>query len=663
MQLQDPGPTNGISAQIESFDADNGFTLSLTVSNSYVRHCSAFVSFIGGDGVTALTVPDNLWQKLAIGAVWLAYKAWSELELPDNEMSMLFDTETNTLKFLGTLSAESTFLGVPVSEGSSQFTFSLPIDQSDTVSKIRVLVGSLGIPSGIDWDPKAAAIGIGMTAFFDLIIPTVSVIATVGMPSSDLFSTAFGKVSFFGPAVISIVLAVWDIISNPNMAGKDLTNLLTGIADSLMQNVLGAADVAAALAAVFGGEEVAEAIPIVGWALKAEAIEATIEQLAQTVGEVVGSARVTEFDLTVAMDDQFTLVPADKSGFPETATHFTVTAQFSDVTGYVYTGQFPDPKVAQVQFTWSDMPVGGTVSFLVAFYSEEGYLVGKGESPVMANFITTGQASLVVPDIAITQLLYPLSADTIYKHQQLLQYANGAHEWLETSSAPSETAKDLGTGEGGNVLAALSGVTLNSDLGVLGYVWEASGQNVPLIGTSQPVDMQAYTFQNISFNSDPESALMFVAAGYSASPRLIYLRSAAAVDNGGSASAAANSFFYLDPVADADLGYNLRGIVPVTDPSVPSSSPKRIFDQSTDLSWGRFPSPLLPTSLAIHSNGVVVGVASPYNKLLILNLPDSAVPTGSAPWSQVFSGPGTRPGLLSVPQLVAIAPESDHLRP
>ena len=478
VQLQDPGPTNGISAQIDSFDADNGFTISLILSNSYVRHCSAFVSFIGGDGVTALTVPDNLWQKLAIGAVWLAYKAWSELELPDNEMSMLFDTQTNTLKYLGTLSAESTFLGVPVSEGSSQFTFSLPIDQSDTVSKIRILVGSLGIPSGIDWDPKAAAIGIGMTAFFDLMIPTVSIVATVGMPDSDLFSTTFGKVSFFGPAVISIVLAVWDIISNPNMAGKDLTNLLTGIADSLMQNVLGAADVAAALAAVFGGEEVAEAIPIVGWALKAEAIEATIEQLAQTVGEVVGSERVTEFDLTVAMDDQFTLVPVDTSGFPETATHFTVTAQFSDVTGYVYTGQFPDPKVAQVQFTWSDMPVGGTVSFLVAFYSEEGYLVGKGESPVMANFITTGRVSggpghrdytVTLPAVG----RYNLHAPTVAAVCRTERMSGSKPHQL-----PRRQAKDLGTGEGGNVLAALSGVTLNSDLGVLGYVWEASGQNV-----------------------------------------------------------------------------------------------------------------------------------------------------------------------------------------
>src|SRR5262249_13565202 len=161
--------------------------------------------------------------------------------------------------------------------------------------------------------------------------------------------------------------------------------------------------------------------------------------------------------------------------------------------------------------------------------------------------------------------------------------------------------------------AALSGISLNSDLGIIGYAWEASGQNVPVIGTNDPLDLQVYTFQNLSFNSDPEEALMFVAAGYTASPRLAYLRSAAAVNNGGVTSAVANSFFFLDPVADANNGFNLRGIVPVVDPAIPPDSSQRIFDQSTAMSWGRFPSPLLPSSLAIHSNGVVVGVANGYD--------------------------------------------------
>jgi hypothetical protein len=179
---------------------------------------------------------------------------------------------------------------------------------------------------------------------------------------------------------------------------------------------------------------------------------------------------------------------------------------------------------------------------------------------------------------------------------------------------------------------------------------------VPVFGTTQPLDLQVYTFQNLSFNSTPESALMFVPAGYEASTARVYLRSAAAVDNGGVTSAVANGFFFLDPNPDASGGYNLRGITPVIDPGVPPDSAQRLFDESTMTSWGRFPSPLLPTSLAIHSNGIVVGIANGYDKLLILPLPPAGVPAASAPWANVYSGPGTREGLLSLPQQVAIAP-------
>src|SRR5687768_17828644 len=52
---------------------------------------SAFVSFIGGDGKTAIVVPDNIWTKLAAAAVWAAYQAWLDLNLPAADMAYLFD--------------------------------------------------------------------------------------------------------------------------------------------------------------------------------------------------------------------------------------------------------------------------------------------------------------------------------------------------------------------------------------------------------------------------------------------------------------------------------------------------------------------------------------------------------------------------------------------
>ena len=41
---------------------------------------------------------------------------------------------------------------------------------------------------------------------------------------------------------------------------------------------------------------------------------ATVEQLAQTIGEVIGSPRVVEFDLTVTMNAQITLTPDPSTG-------------------------------------------------------------------------------------------------------------------------------------------------------------------------------------------------------------------------------------------------------------------------------------------------------------------------------------------------------------
>ncbi len=651
LQLQDPGPNYGISTTLVNFDQDS-MTLSLDVTNSYVRHCSAFVSFIGADGTTAMVLTDEGWMALAPGAIAQAITDWTDLDLAPDVTAMLFDS-TNRLKFLGTISPEGLFLGIPVSSTSSRFTFTLPTQSGGTVGKIRVLVGSLGLPSQSDWDPTAAVIGLGMTTFMDILVPTISLAAMVGMPDSKKFESLFDKVSFFGPVVATIAKAVWDIIEDPDQWANDLTGLLTYLSDNVLPEILTATEVVAALTALFAAEEVVEAIPFVGWALKALLIEATIEQLAQTVGEVLGSQRVVEFDLTLSMEAQFTLVPVDNSGFPATATTFTVTGQFSDVTGYVYTGAIADPKVPSISFAWTDLPVGGTVSFLVAFYSAQGDLVGKGTSPVIPNVITAGQGALVVPDIAITQLLYPLTPATTYQHQQLLQYTGDTHAWTMTPTPPTQTRKDLGTGIGNNTLAAVSGISLNSDLGILGYAWEASSQNIPLYGQSTPTDQQLNTFQNISSGSTPESAMMFVPAGYATPALPVYLRSAAAIDNGGTTSAVANSFFFLDPNPDRAGGYHLRGITPVTQGGGPSS----VFDESTATSWGRFPSPLQPTSLAIHSCGVVVAVNSNLSKLAILSLPPAAVPSDDAPWANVYCGPGHRQGLLSLPQQVAIAPD------
>ena len=656
-QLQDPGPEYGISAQVLDFTDD--LQLKIRLSNNYIRHCSTFVSFLAGDGKTAIIVPDNIWTTLAEAAVAETIKAWQRYIGIDIGLNNFIFDHTNTLKFLGTLGAESTFLGIPVSSGSSDYTFKLPGDGSQTISKIRVLCGSLGTPSGNDWDPQAAWIGIGLTALLDLLIPTIALIASVGTVTNKVFDAIFKDIKFIAPAIAQIALAIKDIVENPDATGNDLTNLFVSLSNSVAQKVLSAVDVAAALAGYFGAEEAAEAVPFVGWALKAEAIEATIEQLAQTVGEVVGSQRIVEFDITVTLSMDIILLPDDVGGFPATATSYTITAHYSDLTCYVYNGVLADPKVDQLALHWEHMPIGGKVTLIVAFYSKEGWLVGRGQSPSVHNLVTPGKSALIMPPIKIEQILYPLTDKTTYGQSQILEYLKGTHTWVESSTPPSETVKELGSGSGGHLLEYLSGIGLNSDLGILGYCWQATGQGVPLIGAdSAPPDVPVFTFQNISFGPNPESALMFTPKGYNTSPQIAYLRSAIDV-NDAIASLPSRSFFYLDPIADPASAYHLRGISPVTDGNIPINSPARLFDLSTEMSWGRFQ--LLPTSMAVHPTGCVVAVAAGFSKLMILDLGDAPVASEQAPWAQFLGGPGTREGLLQQPQLVAIAPNQTIL--
>ena len=61
--VQDGGPNYGLSVKVKSLSGDSGnFIIDLTVTNSYIRHTSVFVSFLEADGVTPMQSDD---QRLA----------------------------------------------------------------------------------------------------------------------------------------------------------------------------------------------------------------------------------------------------------------------------------------------------------------------------------------------------------------------------------------------------------------------------------------------------------------------------------------------------------------------------------------------------------------------------------------------------------------------
>ena len=65
MGIQDGGPNYGVSVTVNSASNIKGnFILDLTITNSYIRHTSVFVSFLKADGVTPMTVTDTGWLAL-----------------------------------------------------------------------------------------------------------------------------------------------------------------------------------------------------------------------------------------------------------------------------------------------------------------------------------------------------------------------------------------------------------------------------------------------------------------------------------------------------------------------------------------------------------------------------------------------------------------------
>ena len=127
-------------------------TVTLRISNSYVRHAQVSLSFLLPDLKTAIRVPDATWLAMLRGVSRTNTAPWLDKTLGEEILDFLFDN-TNQLKFAGPLSPEDTFLGVPVSTSESEISFQLPTEQA--IGKVRILVGSLGTPSGNDWDPKA----------------------------------------------------------------------------------------------------------------------------------------------------------------------------------------------------------------------------------------------------------------------------------------------------------------------------------------------------------------------------------------------------------------------------------------------------------------------------------------------------------------------------
>ena len=259
IELQDGGPNFGVSVTVNGF-SDEG-VLDLTVTNSYVRHCSVFVSFLDINGNPIVAESRTIrWSegppRARCGSLLEDYFQIAR-NSAGQEFLTIMSESTNTLKWCGLVSSESTFMGIPVSSTDVDFTFQLPGFGSGTssVSKIRLLVGSMGVNSGIDWDPQAAWLGLALTGFLDLALPTYALVSGVGEQSNTIFDSIFTDKGFLLSTAFSVFTIAKDLFTGSSNFSNDMEGALYSLADSLVSKVLTSTEVATRLGGWFGAEE------------------------------------------------------------------------------------------------------------------------------------------------------------------------------------------------------------------------------------------------------------------------------------------------------------------------------------------------------------------------------------------------------------------------
>jgi hypothetical protein len=616
-------PQHGLDNDHFNYDSTSS-TLSIDFYNSWLRYLSAFVEFLRADG-TAIKVPDR-------------------------------DGILSKKVFVRLIGAVNTILGIPLPATYQTVQVTMP----EEATEARILLGGIGRSGGIEgqdghyygsWDSDVCTSGAIMTGIFNIGIPTLLLASGARAEErelDDLAKTASNTLlKLLGP-----LMAVR--FGGPGAPPTEA--LLAFFANCAIKLALKKSpELAAWVVGKIVEAEAENAMLFVGWVALAINIGADIASLAETTAEIAQAPAAYELRITRAMDISWQLLPDPRSAatpgstagntWPREADHYIITATYNDgstpiqVKGSMATGQ-----IGPIDILFSRVPAGGEVKLEACFYSSTDWLCGKASTEFMKAQPTDG-STLIVPTARIEERLIPLSADSKYHFLQKLIYNvdTAHHEWSDpkASSAPTATVKALDSSNIGRNLSELGNITYGERNGQLGYSWQASGLNIPLNGQPDIYPGLQFTFQSIDSRTDaksglPQSSLRTTPAGFGDQTMLVFERNGPADGTGFN--------FFVDP---SNQQYHLRKVV------VDGRGGQ--FNITPGQSLGRFNTAI--DRCIYHPAGYAVGISTQTHKIQILKLSNQSYPDANAPLAELYSGNGTRAGLLTFP--VAITASSD----
>jgi hypothetical protein len=592
---------NGYRTTLEGVDANQNVTFQ--VHNWYGRYLAIFVRFLDANDnpIHVSDLPSSTTN---------CFPSWGK---PFNGT---YDS------FALLLEPEWELLGIPIKSTTAEFTFNMP----EIASKVLILASGSG--SGDNSYPDTVGPGDICTAMINLGVPGLFLVLAIPTGFLQLVG---------GLQVMEVVRLVLDLIMEAVIDGwiaysyRDPT-VLAQIGKTLGEYLLGKAGawLAAKIMTATDNAEALDSIPVIGNTLMAIAAAGLVAEIAETIAEICRSPRTYVGELTFTHNIGVTINhDPDDYEFPAVASYYEVKAFFDSGTPWD-SGSIPMPGTSwsdPLTYTFQGVPYGGNVKIWVGFYSANDWLAGQGSTDNIPNDATAASVT-----ITITENKAPLQINTVYSHREKTTLdANGNLIW-EVADAPTATMADLNCGNQNGDLCELACITVSEYFAAAGYAWKSFSAGVaPCAGSGQA---QLFQFAGMSIAQDPESGHATSGCGFSNLVRIVY-------DLMGSQ----NNNFYLDTTGGTNLVRQIRL----------SLNQKPDFDgPSSNKCWGSFSNP--SDALLLHPSRKLISINSEYDKIEVLDLPDTALPDNEAPLAQVYSATGTREGLISGPICAAIAP-------
>lgn len=603
-------------------DSGHG-TLTLSCRNHWLRHLSACVRYLDGDGKV------------------IAPKDWSE-KIPAG-LRPIFQQDANT-KFLELIPPVRTVFAIPLDADTTHVSIPVPQD----ARSIQVYFGGLG--SGGSYDPATCPIGLTLTVVVEMAVPLVLLIAGTAVSNSEpmLKLIANKPVLFAVCAVAGFLVAGGSATyigtsQDPSRAFKDvavqLGPMLLSPATALGQYLL----------QKYAEGMAARAVPFFNVFTTVVSAAVTAAQLAQTSIEVASSPWVFHAEITRAIDLAVTLVPDHNyHRFPDLATYYEVSVVYdkgATLPKQTFKLKNGPPWSTPIRVNFEKVPAGGRLKVYVFFYAANGWQAGQGETPWI-EAKGTRDSTLVIDGLEIVTNEVPLSKTSVYSHASKIAYDPAArgYYWQATKTPPTATSLTPSPHTGKAIQRWLS-ITTAQRPAMMAYSWQATGLNQPLDDAAKPPTNQSmYTMQNLSTLEGPGSAYARPAVGFNDAPGVFY-------DVASPQDGSGRNFFADSSRGDFHVERSPAGGMHLRRVALTYGGKPPAFATRSNESWGRFPIPM--DRYILHPQGIVLGINYSTHKIYILPLPKGPSADDKAPIATMAAGEGFREGMLKGPRAIA----------